>query len=119
MHLLDIKEIPSTGAPLDAIRELPFPEGNLKEWAFYPRTRLGVYDFPTEPIKLLHQNDDIPRLYALDVEVKDLFPLPPTDISTISSVLYTLHAPTLVLAAICLFIAMVLSFLLTDFKMKS
>ena len=109
----------ATGNPIDSVTKLYDYPSTVKEWAFYPRTRLGVYDFPTAPVQKFYSNNDIPVLYALESEFKDMFPMPQKDISTISSVLYTLHAPTLVLAAICLFVAMVLSFLLTDFKMKS
>lgn len=119
VQLLQVGDIPPTGHPLESVSKLIDYDSTEKQWAFYPRTRLGVYTFPTAPVQSLHTNFDIPSLYALESEFKDAFPLPKKDISTISSALYTLHAPSLVLAAICLFIAMVLSFLLTDFKMKS
>lgn len=118
-HLLPIGEIHSTGTPLESLAQLVDTSTTIKQWVFYPRTRLGAFTFPTMPVQIMSTNLDIPALYALDGEFKDMFPLPKKDISVISSVLYTLHAPALVLAAICLFIAMVLSFLLTDFKMKS
>lgn len=87
-------------------------------WGFYPRTRLGVYEFPSDAVGSLRANPQITSYYAQISEWTDYYSLPKQDISVISSVLYTLHAPSLVLASICLFIAMVLSFLLTDFKLK-
>jgi hypothetical protein len=110
--------MPATGDVLESMENLVNPASTIKSWDFYPRTRYGVYDFPSQPIQELKANNDIPLLYAQECELRDQVLFPQKDITNISSVLYTLHAPTLVLAAVCLFIAMVLSFLLTDFKIK-
>lgn len=66
----------------------------------------------------LLKTKDIPLIYATELELKDQIRFPINDISNISSTLYTKHSATLVLASVCLFIAMVLSFLLTDFKVR-
>lgn len=107
-----------TGDPLTNVSQLVNYSDTLKQWEFYPRTRFGVYAFPELPMQELKYNTDIPQIYAQSCELRDQLVFPNKDISNISSVLYTLHAPALVLAAVCLFVAMVLSFLLTDFKVK-
>ena len=91
----------------------------MREWTYYPmRTYRGIYDFPEVPYKLLRDTFDSRLVYSAKVELLDQTLFPRTDLSYISSKLYTTYAPALVLASVCLFIAMVLSFLLTDFKLK-
>lgn len=117
--MVGIPIIPSTGDSSQRLAQLVYPELSKKSWDFYPRTRYGVFDFPTQPMDQLLYNTNIYGSYAAEYELKDQVCFPLQDISNISSSLYTKNAPTLVLASLCLFIAMVLSFLLTDFKIKS
>ena len=113
-----IISFPSTGNPLTNIEKLGTEGAATREWTYYPRIYRGIYDFPEVPYNLLRETFDSRLLYSAEVELKDQLVFPRTDLSNISLKLYTNYAPALVLASVCLFIAMILSFLLTDFKVK-
>lgn len=119
-ELTDISPtLPTTeGVTYEHVRQLGVGEMTNKTWDFYPSTRPWVFSFPERPMEELLKEESMPKIYALECELKDQLIFPIKDISLISVDLYTKYSPALVLASLCLFVAMVLSFLLTDFQLR-
>lgn len=106
------------GVIYEHVRQLGVGDITTKTWDFYPSSRPWVYSFPERPMEELLKAEGMPQIYAQECELKDQLIFPRKDISNISVDLYTKYSPALVLASLCLFVAMVLSFLLTDFQLR-